>query len=197
VRLDLGAVALPLDPIELFGSASQVEVELGVGKGRFLLERAAARPDLALIGVERARIYLELAAQRVERAGIANVRLLHTTAEDLLFRCLAPGAAAAIHFYFPDPWPKRRHHKRRFFRPENVGRIAEVLAPGGILRVKTDHPGYAAVIRELLDAEPRLVEEDDLESAFAGIPVTHYEIKYSRESRVVSRFARRRSKGWT
>jgi tRNA (guanine-N7-)-methyltransferase len=195
VRLDLASVTLPLDPVEHFGSASRVEVELGVGKGRFLLERAAAHPDLVLIGVERARIYLDLAAERVERAGIANVRLLHTTAEDLLFRCLADGTAAAIHFYFPDPWPKRRHHKRRFFKPENVGRIAEVLAPGGTLRVKTDHPGYAQEIRDVLDAEPRLTEEDDLDNAFAGIPVTHYEIKYARESRVVFRFARRRSMG--
>jgi tRNA (guanine-N7-)-methyltransferase len=192
IVLDLGGVTLPLSSGALFGEPLQLEVELGVGKGRFLLEWAAAHPRVGLLGVERARAYLQLTARRVARSGLGNVRLAHTTAEDILFHCLAPGSVAAVHVYFPDPWPKTRHHKRRFFRPENVVRIAEVLAPGGLLRVKTDHAGYAAVIEETVRGEPRL-EAVPADAAFEEVPATHFEIKYAREARAVSRFAFRRT----
>jgi len=189
--LELADARLPLDAARVFGTPRPLEVELGVGKGLFLLEWAGAHPEIGVIGVERARKYLELAARRAARRGLANVRLVHTTAEDLLFRCLAPASAAAVHVYFPDPWPKKRHHKRRFFRAENASRLADVLAPGGLLRVKTDHEPYAGVIREVLAAERRLaaVPVDD---AFDAVPRTHFEIKYAREERPVYRFAYRR-----
>ncbi|MDD5564706.1 MAG: methyltransferase domain-containing protein [Thermoanaerobaculaceae bacterium] len=190
--IDLARVEVPLDAAGLFGAAVPLEVELGAGKGRFLLEWGAAHPGVGLIGVERARTYLEMAARRAARAGLANVRLLHTTAEDLLFRCLANGSVAAVHVYFPDPWPKTRHHKRRFFRPENVARLAEVLVPGGTLRVKTDHDDYAAAIAELLAAEVRL-HPVAAAAAFAAVPASNFEVKYAREGRLVHRFAFRRS----
>lgn len=189
--IDLAQVAVPLDVPGLFGATVPLEVELGAGKGRFLLEWGAAHPGIGLIGVERARTYLEMAARRAARGGLANVRLLHTTAEDLLFRCLAAGSVAAVHVYFPDPWPKTRHHKRRFFRAENVGRLAEVLVPGGLLRVKTDHDGYAAVIADVLAAERRL-QPVATAAAFATVPASNFEVKYAREGRVVHRFAFRR-----
>ena len=186
--LDLGAVGLPLQAEELFGDARPLEVELGCGKGRFAVEWAAAHPEIGLLTVERARVYLEQAATRAARRGLANVRAVHTTAEDLLFRCLAAGSVAAVHVYFPDPWPKKRHLKRRFFRAENVARIAEVLRPGGLLRVKSDHAGYAASIAELLDAEPRLAAAP-VEELFAGVPESNFEVKYGREGRAVTRLA--------
>ncbi len=190
--LDLGGVALPLSCPALFGEPWPLEVELGVGKGRFLLEWAATHPGVGLVGVERARTYVRIAALRLARTGLTNVRLAHTTAEDLLFRCLAPASVSAVHAYFPDPWPKKRHHKRRFFRPDNVARLAEVLAPGGLLRVKTDHAEYGSVIGEVLRREGRL-EPAPLEEAFAGVPTTHFEIKYAREERAVARFAFKRA----
>jgi tRNA (guanine-N7-)-methyltransferase len=191
IILDLGSVALPLASPEIFASALPLEVELGVGKGRFLLQWAVSHPDVGLVGVERAHKYLAVAALRAARMGLANVRLVHTTAEDLLFRCLAPALASAVHVYFPDPWPKKRHHKRRFFKPENVARLAEILIPGGLLRVKTDHDDYAAVIGAVLAAEPRLLPVPT-EAAFEGVPATHFEIKYARDARPVYRFAFRR-----
>jgi len=189
--LDLANVEVPLDGSRLFGSPRPLEAEIGVGKGRFLLAWAAAHPETGFIGVERARVYLQMAAVRSARAALTNVRLVHTTAEDLLFRCLRPGSLAALHVYFPDPWPKRRHQKRRLFRPENVGRMAEVLTPGGLLRIKTDHAGYAAVIAEVVATEPRL-EPIATDGAFEGIPASNFEIKYAREARPVRRFAYRR-----
>jgi tRNA (guanine-N7-)-methyltransferase len=191
VVLDLGSVKLPLEGRELFGSAVPLEAELGVGKGQFLLAWAAEHPGSGLVGVERVRKYLQVAAVRAARRGLTNVRLAHTTAEDLLFRCLAEGSLAAAHIYFPDPWPKKRHHKRRFFRPSNVARLAEVLAPGGLLRIKTDHGGYAAVIGEVLAGEPRLAPVA-VEAAFEGVPASNFEVKYAREARPVHRLAYRR-----
>jgi tRNA (guanine-N7-)-methyltransferase len=189
--LDLNRVALPLSAAGIFGAERPLEVEIGVGKGAFLLEWASAHPELGVVGVERARTYVRLAATRAARRGLANIRLLHSTAEDLLFRCLADASIAAVHVYFPDPWPKKRHHKRRFFTAANVARLAEVMQPSGMLRVKTDHVGYAAAIGEVLAAEARF-EALALEPAFAGIPPTHFEIKYAREARAVNRFACRR-----
>jgi tRNA (guanine-N7-)-methyltransferase len=184
-------VSLPLCSRAVFGSSVPLEVELGVGKGRFLLEWAAAHPEIGLVGVERVRKYLQIVAARIARRGLSNVRIVQTTAEDLLFRCLAEGSVAAMHVYFPDPWPKKRHHKRRFFRASNAKRLADVLTVDGLLRVKTDHDGYAAVIGEVLAGEPRLAPVAG-ESAFEGIPETHYEIKYGRESRKMHRLAYRR-----
>ena len=189
--LDLGAVRLPLSAEALFGLPLPLEVELGSGKGRFLLHWAAAHPAVGLVGVERARKYLEMAAARAARAGILNVRFVHTTAEDLLFRCLAPRSVIAVHIYFPDPWPKRRHNKRRFFRPDNVARLAEVLAPDGLLLVKTDHGDYASVIGRLLAAETGLAPAA-ADAVFESHPATSFELKYARDARFVHRFAFRR-----
>lgn len=189
--LDLAQATLPLVARRLFGREVPLEVEVGSGKGRFLLEWAAAHPEVGLVGVERARKYFVLAGTRVARRGLSNVRLVHTTAEDLLFRCLAPASVAAVHIYFPDPWPKKRHHKRRFFRPDNLARVAEVLQPGGLLRIKTDHEEYAALIGRQLVSQPLLVPAA-VEEAFAEVPPTSFEIKYGREQRQVFRFAARR-----
>jgi tRNA (guanine-N7-)-methyltransferase len=188
---DPDRTALPLTAAGLFGRPCPLEIELGVGKGRFLLEWAAGHPDLGLLGVERARSYAVLAAARAARHGVANVRLLHTTAEDLLFRCLAPASVDAFHVYFPDPWPKKRHHKRRFFRPDNVARLADLLRPGGLLRVKTDHAGYAAVIAEALAGEPTL-RAIDAAQAFAELPVSGFEHKYVDQGREIFAYASER-----
>ena len=191
VVVDLGKVALPLSSEALFGSARPFEVELGPGKGRFLQEWATLHPEVGLLGVERARKYAERGALRAAKHDVSNVRMVFTTAEDLLFRCLAGASVDAFHVYFPDPWPKRRHHKRRFFRAENVARLAEVLRPGGLLRVKTDHAAYAEVIGAVLAAERRL-EAVGTDQAFAGVPATSFEIKYAVERRQTYRFAVRR-----
>jgi len=191
VTLDLGRVSRPLDARELFGAPVPVELELGLGKGRFLIERAAARPDVGFIGVERCQRYLAMAAARAAHRGVANLRLARTTAEDMLYRCLADGSVAAVHVYFPDPWPKKRHLKRRLLSRPTLERIAAVLEPGGVLRIKTDHAGYAEAIAEVLAAVGALAPIEP-EDAFAGLPATHYEMKFAEEGRAVYAFALRR-----
>jgi len=189
--VDLTAAGLPLSAETVFGRPCRFEVELGSGKGRFLIQWGAAHPEIGILAVERALKYAELAAVRAARMGLGNARVAATTAEDLLFRCLAPASVDGFHVYFPDPWPKMRHQKRRFFCPDNLRRLVDRLRPGGLLRVKTDHPGYAAVIGPLLAAQSGLDRVDEAE-AWAGVPATNFEVKYARDQRPIHRFAFRR-----
>lgn len=186
--LPLDRVSLPLKASEVFSRPGLLELELGVGKGLFALTWAANNPQCNLLGVERSRKYLQLAALRAARAGVTNLRLVHTTAEDLLFRCLGRHSVGGVHVYFPDPWPKKRHHKRRFFKLENLSRLAEVMASGAVLRVKTDHEGYAEVIATLVRGDSRFTPLPE-EVWFAQIPATHFEAKYLKEGRKIFRFA--------
>jgi tRNA (guanine-N7-)-methyltransferase len=188
-ELDLNAVAVPLQMDEVFGRSAPVDVEIGVGKGRFLLELAERAPERCFLGIERAGKYHRLVVSRAARRGLTNVRLIHTSAEDLLFRLLPGRAVSSLYVLFPDPWPKKRHHKRRLIAPDVVARMAEVLVPDGRLLIKTDHPDYAEVIDEVLSAAPftRL----DPQEAFATLPRTGFEIKYERDARPIRAFALR------
>lgn len=192
IDIDLNSVAIPLEWRQLFGRDASTDVEIGSGKGRFLLELAASRPDRNLLAVERAGKYHKLCCDRAAKRGIGNVRLLRTTAEDLLFRLLAPGSVANLYVLFPDPWPKKRHHKRRLMKPDTAAAMAAALQPEGTLLVKTDHPGYREVIAEVLAAEPSL-SPVDAASAFADLPLTGFEHKYRDQGRRIFAFACQRT----
>ena len=188
IDVDLASATVPLSWPELFGTPKPPHLELGSGKSRFLLELARLKPEESYLGVERAAKYHRLGCERAARRGIRNVRFIRTTAEDLLLRLLPPRSLATVYVLFPDPWPKKRHHKRRLFRQEIVAAITEVLQPGGHLLVKTDFPEYAEIIRELL------LKADNLrwleaEPAFAGLPKSGYEVKYLQEGRQIASFA--------
>ncbi len=191
IAIDLNEVSVPLAWEELFGRPDPPDVEIGAGKGRFLLEMARLHPDRSLLGVERAAKYHRMVCHRAARRGIENIRMLRTTAEDLFFRLVKPSSVARIHIYFPDPWPKKRHHKRRLIRPEAVDAMARALVPGGLALIKTDHPDYAEVIEEVLDGSS--LEREDPEPLFEELPETSYELKYRREDRPIWSFARRRT----
>ncbi len=132
-----------VDPRSWFPDPSRpFELEIGSGKGTFLLQQAALEPGTNYLGIEWAGEFYEYAADRVRRAGLENVRLLRgDAAEFIRWRC-GNGVARVVHLYFPDPWPKTRHHKRRIVTEAFLGEVWRVLAPGGELRVVTDHEGY-------------------------------------------------------
>ncbi len=188
IDLDLNRTEIPLDWRRLFRREAPTDVEIGSGKGKFLNELAAAHPERNLLAVERSPKYHRLCCQRAERRGLENVRLIRTTAEDLLFRLIAPGTVSRIFVLFPDPWPKKRHHKRRFFQPATMPALRDALVPGGHLLVKSDHPDYAAVIDEVLRSAPgfRLLAVDDV---FGGLPTTGFEQKYVAEGRRIHAWA--------
>ncbi len=188
IDVDLNAVSVPLDWPELFGRNAPTEIEIGSGKGRFLLERAAAEPGRNLLAVERAAKYHQLVCDRAAKRGLGNVRLLRTTAEDLLFRLLRPASVEAVYLLFPDPWPKKRHHKRRFVTPENIAAVARALMLGGRLLVKSDHPVYTEVIEDVLAAAPGFSRLDAI-AAFANLPETGFERKYHDQGRTIFSWA--------
>ncbi len=188
IDVDFNQVSIPLDGQELFGRDAPIDVEIGSGKGKFLNELATTHPDRNVLAVERSAKYHRLCCDRSARRGLSNVRLLRTTGEDLLYRLLGPGSVENIFVLFPDPWPKKRHHKRRFIRPEVVAAIGRALVPSGRLLVKSDHPAYAEVIGEVL-AGAEGFRTLDVAAAFAELPVTGFETKYLAEGRPIFAWA--------
>jgi tRNA (guanine-N7-)-methyltransferase len=138
--------------------------------------------------VERSAKYHRLCCERAARRGLTNVRLVRTTAEDLLFRLIGKSSVARFFVLFPDPWPKKRHHKRRFFKAETMEVVTRALEPGGRLLVKSDHAAYAEVIGEVL-ANARGLQAIDATEAFAELPLTGFEHKYRIEGREIFSFA--------
>ena len=188
IDIDLDQVSIPLHWPELFGRDAPTDIDIGAGKGKFLNELATAHPERNLLAVERSAKYHRLCCDRAARRGLTNVRLLRTTGEDLLFRLLAEASVASMYVLFPDPWPKKRHHKRRLIKPEIVAAMARALAIGGRLLVKSDHADYAEVIGEVLGGAPGLTPIDP-DQAFAGLPLTGFEHKYGIEGRAIHAFA--------
>lgn len=122
--------------------ARPFEIEIGCGKGTFLVNQAAAAPGTNYLGIEWAHEFYMYAADRVRRRGLTNVRMLHTDATEFLRWRLPDAIVNVIHLYFSDPWPKKKHHKRRVVQDSFLGQAHRVLVPGGELRIVTDHDEY-------------------------------------------------------
>lgn len=175
----------PVDWATLFGRVAPVEIEIGSGRGRFLTDEAAARPGTSFLGAEIELEYTRIAEARAEKMGLANVRFARLDGKAFVLARVAPGTLAALHVFFPDPWPKKRHAKRRLFTPDFVRAAALALVPDGLFRVATDNLPYFDAIREALDAEPLLAKVAGSEAGWtAG---TDYERKYEKEGRPMAR----------
>ena len=176
----------------LFGNDRPVELEIGCGKGGFLLEQAREQPERNYVGIEWAGKYFRYAADRMRRWGLTNVRLIRTDARHLVCQQLPPDSLAALHVYHPDPWPKKRHHKRRLFTPEFAAAAVRALQPGARWAIQTDHEEYFQIIRSLLAGQPEL-EPTAFADADCGAAEartgTNFEVKYLREGRVIYRLA--------
>jgi len=131
-------------------------VDVGFGRGEFLLERARRDPEGAYVGLEVSFKRVLKMARRVARTDLRNLRIVEGPAEALLPELFAPEQVAVFWIHFPDPWPKKRHHRRRLVQPDLVRELARRLRPGGSVHVATDHAGYAEQIDEVLSAEPLL-----------------------------------------
>ena len=188
IDVDLDQVSIPLRWPELFNREAPTDVEIGSGKGKFLNEFATANPERNILAIERSAKYHRLGCDRAARRGLTNVRLLRTTGEDLLFRLLDEASVGNFYVLFPDPWPKKRHHKRRFFTTEIMAALSRALTAGGRLLVKSDHAEYAEVIGSVLAEAPGL-QPIDHEEAFASLPITGFEHKYAIEGRQIYLFA--------
>ncbi|HZC51448.1 MAG TPA: tRNA (guanosine(46)-N7)-methyltransferase TrmB [Mycobacterium sp.] len=169
----------PLDTRAWFGREAPVVLEIGCGSGTSTLAMAMDEPAVDVIAVDIYRRGLAQLLSAIDRERVGNIRLIRGNAVDILHYLIAPASLSGVRVFFPDPWPKARHHKRRFLQPSTIGLIADRLLPGGVLHAATDHPGYAEQIAQSGDAEPRLcrVEPGGRLPVSTVRPTTKYETK--------------------
>ncbi|HJT95535.1 MAG TPA: tRNA (guanosine(46)-N7)-methyltransferase TrmB [Mycobacterium sp.] len=179
---DSDGPAPQLDTEAWFGRSAPVVLEIGCGAGTSTLAMAQAEPHLDVVAVEVYRRGLAQLLTGIAREGVTNIRLVRGDGVDVLEHMFGPDSLTGVRIFFPDPWPKARHHKRRLIQPATVSLIADRLRPGGVLHAATDHAGYAEHIAEVGDAEPRLrrvADTTDTQALPISVerPVTKYEGK--------------------
>ena len=188
--LELPEPPAPFDWPAVFGADRPVEIEIGFGKGLFLLTAAQARPDVSFVGVEIVRKYQLFTATRLAKRGLGNVRVACGDGRLFLRDRVAAASLQALHLYFPDPWWKKRHHKRRLFTAEFAAECGRVLRPGGRLHFVSDVEEYFQTGVGLLAAQPALRAAP---TPTPGDPkhdldyLTNFERKFRKEGRPIWR----------
>lgn len=166
----------------VFGREAPLVVEVGFGNGQFLAEMARARPQCDFVGIELYGKGIEKLSRRLEREAIENVRIVKGEALRVLRGRFARGEVAEVHLNFPDPWPKKRHHKRRLVGPAFAAVLFPRMAPGGDVHLATDHECYALRMREAFEAHPGFVNAAGSFRFIYDIPgrvPTKYERKFA------------------
>lgn len=177
-----------LDTRIWFGRDAPVVLDIGCGSGTSTVAMAQAEPDIDVLAVEVYRRGLAQLLSAIDRKDIGNIRLIRGDAIDVLAHMLAPDSLVGVRVFFPDPWPKARHHKRRLLQPATIALIADRLRGGGVLHAATDHSDYAEQIAECGDAEPRLRRlATEAEPPISVVrPATKYETKAHHAGSAVS-----------
>jgi tRNA (guanine-N7-)-methyltransferase len=185
VGLNVDTLPRPIDFAQLFGNTNPVELEIGMGKGTFLTEQAETRKDTNFFGIEYAAWFWRYASDRLRRHNCLNARTVRAEAAYFLNEFVPGESIRVLHVYFPDPWPKARHNKRRLIQDSFVPTIRRILEPGGRLQVVTDHADYfqqieGVVVRSGLKTIDYNRPGSAAEGEFVG---TNFERKYKREGR--------------
>lgn len=186
--VDLTGREPPVSWPGLFGNDHPVELEVGSGKGLFLVNAGIRTPAHNFLGVEMSRKYAHAAARRVARRALAHVKVLPGDARLFLSRFVPPASLRAVHIYFPDPWWKKRHKKRRVFTAPFVADVQRGLEPGGDFRMATDVEEYFGVMLELMAQHPRFVARPSPEARTPEHDLdylTNFERKYRIEGRPI------------
>ena len=166
---------------EVYGQPRSLRIEVGVGNSPFLIEIASSEPDYNYLGLEYSHKRVIKFLKKVHQAGLENIRMLHLNSDRLFDKHIAPGSVEHLFVNFPDPWPKRRHSKKRFIARERLETAVKLLAPGGGFSLRTDARDYA------LEALDNLEAREELENRFscgewAPSPLypfeTPYEVKF-------------------
>ncbi|MBI1386934.1 MAG: tRNA (guanosine(46)-N7)-methyltransferase TrmB [bacterium] len=181
-----------LDFQAIFGNDAPVEIEIGCGKGRFILAECQHRPEVNFIAIERSLKIIRIALLRAAKFSPQNLRFLCLDADFTVKLLIKSRSVTAYHVYFPDPWPKDRHHKRRLFNPRLLQKMAETLLPQGKLKLKSDHAEYyndacdrildSGLFERVSEHQSHEVIED-FDEADRG--ASHYEIKWRKEAKTI------------
>jgi tRNA (guanine-N7-)-methyltransferase len=185
VGLHADTLPRPIDWNGLYGNDHPVEMEIGMGKGTFLTEAAKAHPETNYFGIEWANWFWKYASDRLRRNGCTNARTVRAEAAYFVREFVKDASLAVLHVYFPDPWPKKRHNKRRLIQDPFMREIERILVPGGRLHMVTDHKDYFEQMETVVKASKLTPVEYNrpgaaAEGEFVG---TNFERKYKREGR--------------
>lgn len=169
-----------------------LEVEIGCGKGKFLVARAQTLPEIQFLGIDKAGRFMRLGAARAEKRQLANLKFVRGNVLEILERDVAPQSVSVFHLYFPDPWPKRRHRHRRLLTAEFFRRLHERLVNGGLIEIATDFEDYFSEIRKSVTEKGAAggvvwgcIRESVNERLFPAVAQTNYELKYQKEGRPI------------
>jgi tRNA (guanine-N7-)-methyltransferase len=176
-----------IDFFDIFGRNAPLHIEIGCGRGTFLIGQAKALPAINFLGIEWANKYYKYTVDRIGRQKIGNVRIIRTEAASFIADLVNNETVECFHIYFPDPWPKRRHHKKRFICAKNIEQMIRCLKKGGLINIATDHAEYFKQMQKDFEnftgrlkpaefARPAGAQSDELVG-------TNYERKYIKEKR--------------
>lgn len=174
---------------ELYGNTHPIEIEIGCGKGRFIINSAMAHPDINYLGIERALPYFRFMKERSAKRNLTNIRVLQDDAGYFIEKFVPDHSITAYHIYFPDPWPKKRHRKRRLFKQLFLSHLERTLISGGTIDIATDYAEYYEEMVGLLEASDALNKMEDIPDRVKnlGADRTNFEAKYVAEGRPIYR----------
>jgi len=174
---------------DIFGRFAPIHIEIGSGKGTFLVNQAKSQPDAYFIGIEWAGKFYRFAVDRIGRWNLANVRIIRTDAVRYIAECVPDSSVDCFHIYYPDPWPKKRHNKRRFINSANTDQLIRCLKAGGCIRIATDFAEYFEQIKSVFASKADQLEQIDfLPNTGAQIGEwvgSNFERKYLMEKRPI------------
>ncbi len=165
----------------VFGNTNPLNLEVGFGVGNFLIEMAIREPDENFIGMDFYHKGIRKVITRIGRYQVSNIRIVYGDAKEKLPILFNEAELSRVYINFPDPWPKKKHHKRRLIKPAFIKNLAAKLKPGGEIHIATDYEPYAIEILEFFEAEPLLTNKSGYRTFLAqkeGTPQTKYEKKF-------------------
>jgi tRNA (guanine-N7-)-methyltransferase len=173
---------------EIFDNDNPIEIEIGCGKGKFLIARAMENPEINFIGLDVVWKWMKYGVERSKKRALDNIRFIKTEARELMRYGIPPGSISIFHVYFPDPWPKRRHRKRRLITGQFLNLLHSRLVDGGHVELATDYHDYFVQMRTAIaqsGVEWRRVDETANSRLFESGTKTNYELKYESAGRTL------------